>query len=129
MQSIEPEALEKLRLYPWPGNIRQLRNAIERAVLLCEGEALRVQDLPPAVAGQKTASSRPPVAGAEGESRGARGESAVPFKGQMDAYEARVIAEAVDNTAGNQRAAARLLRMPYRTLMRKVKKYGIKFEE
>ena len=43
---IEPEALSLLERYQWPGNIRELRNVIERAVALCDGHAARVRDLP-----------------------------------------------------------------------------------
>ena len=45
--SVEPEVLERLRSYEWPGNIRQLRNAIERAALVAHARRLRVVDLPP----------------------------------------------------------------------------------
>ncbi len=139
---IAPETLDRLRAYSWPGNIRQLRNVIERGVLLCDGDTLRVRDLPPAISGEQPASYRPPSldsdehdgAGAtptppppsSGPASASTG-AATPFKSQMDAHEARIIAEAVRKTAGNQKAAARLLRIPYRTMMRKVKKYRIKF--
>lgn len=43
---IIPEALRLLERHPWPGNVRELRNVIERAVVLCDGNALRVRDLP-----------------------------------------------------------------------------------
>ena len=43
---ISPEALRLLEGYHWPGNIRELRNVMERAVVLCDGDAVRVQDLP-----------------------------------------------------------------------------------
>lgn len=43
---IDPEALRALDRYRWPGNVRELRNVIERAVVLCEGDTVRVQDLP-----------------------------------------------------------------------------------
>jgi DNA-binding NtrC family response regulator len=47
--TIGAEALALLQQYSWPGNVRELRNAIERAVVLCEGNVIRPQDLPPAV--------------------------------------------------------------------------------
>jgi two-component system response regulator AtoC len=125
---IEPEALDLLRNYAWPGNIRQLRNVIERGVLLCEGGSLRSRDLPPAVV--KGEASSPGTGTPLSADKPAAGRAAgAPFKSQMDAHEARIIAEAVQKTAGNQRAAARLLRIPYRTMMRKVKKYRIKYDE
>ena len=43
---ITPEALRLLERYPWPGNVRELRNVIERAIVLCDGETVRVRDLP-----------------------------------------------------------------------------------
>src|SRR5207245_758441 len=43
---LSPEVLALLQQYPWPGNIRELRNAIERAVLLCTGERLELPHLP-----------------------------------------------------------------------------------
>ncbi len=43
---ITPEALRLLEQYQWPGNVRELRNVIERAVVLCDGENIRVRDLP-----------------------------------------------------------------------------------
>ncbi|MBI2876998.1 MAG: sigma-54-dependent Fis family transcriptional regulator, partial [Candidatus Tectomicrobia bacterium] len=44
--AISPEAMERLVRYPWPGNIRELQNAVERAVSVCEGSTIRPQDLP-----------------------------------------------------------------------------------
>jgi DNA-binding NtrC family response regulator len=123
VEHIDSAAMELLEGYSWPGNIRQLRNVVERGALLCEGDTFRVRDLPGSIANpQQTADSATP------EARGEAGGGDLPFKDQMDAYEARLIAEAIERTAGNQRAAARLLRMPYRTLVRKVKKYGLRFE-
>jgi transcriptional regulator with PAS, ATPase and Fis domain len=49
VRSLAPEALEAMRAYHWPGNIRELENIMERAVLMCQGEALIREDLPPAL--------------------------------------------------------------------------------
>lgn len=46
VKDFSPEALEKVLSYSWPGNIRELRNAIERAVILAQGDQIRVNDLP-----------------------------------------------------------------------------------
>src|ERR1700689_3682432 len=51
----EPEALDVLASYPWPGNIRELENVIERAVLFCDTQKLRAEDLPPETRGALTA--------------------------------------------------------------------------
>jgi DNA-binding NtrC family response regulator len=46
VRSIEPAALEMLRAYGWPGNVRQLENTVFRAIVLCEGDCLRIEDFP-----------------------------------------------------------------------------------
>ncbi len=48
-QRFSPAALQALKSYPWPGNVRELQNAIERAVVLCEGEQVGTEHLPPQV--------------------------------------------------------------------------------
>ena len=48
---VEPDAMEALRTYSWPGNIRQLENALERMMLMCEGTDLRLRDLPEEISG------------------------------------------------------------------------------
>jgi DNA-binding NtrC family response regulator len=47
VRGIDHECLEALRRHPWPGNVRQLRNVIERALIVCRGDVLAVEDLPP----------------------------------------------------------------------------------
>jgi DNA-binding NtrC family response regulator len=118
---IVPEALQRIKEYGWPGNIRQLRNVVERGVLLCEGDVIRVEDLPRNVAEPPAEPPPPPPAPETDDER-----SDEPLKEQLLAYEKRVIAETIERTGGNQRAAARILRMPYRTMARKVKKYGLR---
>jgi DNA-binding NtrC family response regulator len=54
--AVEPAALEALRAYDWPGNVRELENAIERAVVLCPGDTVRVEDLPPALSARRSSS-------------------------------------------------------------------------
>lgn len=49
---ITPEALRLLEQYQWPGNVRELRNVIERAVVLCDGDTIRVRDLPEPIRAQ-----------------------------------------------------------------------------
>lgn len=46
---VGPDALEELERYSWPGNVRELRNVVERAVVLCEGNTIRLRDLPEAL--------------------------------------------------------------------------------
>jgi DNA-binding NtrC family response regulator len=106
---LSPETLRTLESYDWPGNIRQLRHVIQRAVLL--GQTDRIQ-LPGGAA-----PSLPRVeAGAPGSAEGLRDA--------LDEYEGQLIAQALARAGGNRGAAAKLLRVPERTLSRKLKEHG-----
>jgi Nif-specific regulatory protein len=95
-------AREKLLAYGWPGNVRQLRNVIDSAVVLAEGEEIAVGDL----------GIREPV-GEELESL------------QLKYWEKRLIGEALRRTSGNVPEAASLLGIGRATLYYKVKQYGL----
>lgn len=69
IEGISFDALEALQAYDWPGNIRQLRNTIERAVTLCRGEVLDVPDLPPAIRTAAVRAGQQPPQAANGETR------------------------------------------------------------
>ncbi len=134
-EGLHPDALALLRTYQWPGNIRQLRNVMERGALLAEGDSIRVKDLPKSIIeGRQGPRLAPSDSHADSENgdrptRRAGSEQSttedLSFQGQMSAHEANVIAEAIERTGGNRRAAARLLGVPYRTLLRKAGKHGI----
>ncbi len=59
VEGVEPEALEILASYPWPGNIRELENVIERAVLFCDTQRLSASNLPPEIRGINAMTSSP----------------------------------------------------------------------
>ncbi len=99
-------ARRQLLRHPWPGNIRELRNAIERAVLLCAGRRIAPAHLPLAEA-------------APGEAPGPGGGPVAP------AAERQLIIDALDQCAGNQTAAAQLLGMSRRTLVSRLVAYDI----
>jgi len=120
------EVLEALCRYSWPGNIRELRNVVERAVLLAgegpilpEHLAFEATEAPPPVdTGLKT---RPIAVGATFGPSGA----ASSLSGEVASLERERIAKAMETCAGNQTRAAELLGMPRRTLLRKLDAYGI----
>jgi two-component system nitrogen regulation response regulator GlnG len=117
-QSLAEDAVRALVDYPWPGNVRQLRNAIRRAALV--GPALlRAEHL--GLGGEPAEPpARPPAeATADGRSLRAIAESAV-----ADA-ERHAIREALAAGGGNKSKAARALRTDYKTLHLKMKRYGI----
>jgi DNA-binding NtrC family response regulator len=136
VEAIEPDAMARLRACEWPGNIRQLRNAIERATLVAPLSALRLQDLPayvregsddaqsmPATAVQlPTAPTRPPSGAPSAELPPL---SDAGLKPALRAYEATIIQQALRRTGGNRDAAAKLLRIPIRTLFRKLSELGV----
>jgi DNA-binding NtrC family response regulator len=112
-QGVTPDAMEVLRSYAWPGNVRQLRHAIERAALLCSGEAIKTGDLPDYVFARAPSPKETPEL--------VTGLSDLSLRDQVGKFERALIDEALRRTGGNRRAAARLLRIPVRTLFRKVR--------
>jgi len=125
--TISPEALTWLRAYPWPGNIRELRNVIERAFVLCTGSELTPEHLPvekmlrsrrttaelpsAPVASSPSSPSLPPLPG-------------VPPRGLKE-IEKQAIIDALERCHMNQTRAAELLGMPRRTFCKRMKEYDI----
>jgi len=106
IHTISEEAMRRIMAYDWPGNIRELENAIERAVALGSGPILHVGDLPSNL--QYTSTEKLP-----------EGDEMVP----LEALERRAIYRALRETAGDKLAAARLLGIGKTTLYRKLKQY------
>ena len=129
MQGISPEAQQLLLSYEWPGNIRELRNAIERAVLIGPGTEIRPQDL--AIRGGRM---RPAAASAGvglttemGASESAGLEIKVPPHGvNFEEVEQQLIRIAMRHCNNNASAAARFLRMTRETLRYRLRKFGIR---
>jgi transcriptional regulator with GAF, ATPase, and Fis domain len=146
---LDPDAVEALMIYDWPGNIRELENTIERAVVLADGPSVTLDDLPlelrqparrrlrprlaagiaraaatapgriPALAGSAGASAASGTATA-GEPRA--GED---WNAEYNAYERQRLIDALDEASGNKSVAARLLGMPRSTFFSKMKKHGV----
>jgi DNA-binding NtrC family response regulator len=109
------EALSCLRAYAWPGNVRELRNVIERAALLCEGAELSDDVLPERMRASAPASQPDPKLAQSGR-----------FADLVRSYETQLIHEALSATGGNQTKAAEQLGMPLRTLVYKIRSYGLR---
>jgi len=152
---IEPEAVEMLMAYDWPGNCRELENVIERAVILADGPALTIDDLTPDVRLPGRRRFRPRIAVAAGPLAGdnvaagssdagstssparyqarsrPRGSEPVTDEGGEEwnseylAYERQRLVEALNEAGGNKSVAARLLAMPRSTFCSKLKKHEI----
>src|SRR5262249_763676 len=116
---LSPEALGYLTRYAWPGNVRELRNVIERAAVLSSGDVIVPADLP----AQVTGAPRGPT-GASGpgaEAVGAADGAAAPAV----ADERQRIVDALEQCAGNQTHAAKLLGISLRTLVKRLGEYDV----
>jgi DNA-binding NtrC family response regulator len=113
---LSAEAQEALQRYDWPGNIRELRAAIEHAAALCRGERLGMRDLPAR------------ILGTAGPSPGPASAAALPGTTSLnlEAMEKNFIERALQSTGSNVTEAAKLLGISRRTLHRKIKTYSIK---
>jgi len=109
IEGFTPAAYEVLSAYRWPGNIRELRNLVERMVVLARGKVLDVQDIPAQVREQ---------AGGN--------EIRIDADLTVDEMERRMIIQALEKTGGNRTKAAEKLGISRRTLHRKLNEYGIK---
>jgi two-component system, NtrC family, response regulator AtoC len=118
VRGFSAEVMQALCDYHWPGNVRQLQNIIERALVLCEQDVIRVEDLPPKlVAG---APSTDLLAGipllADGD---------LSIKRATDRIERHLIAAALKKTNGNRTQASKLLEISHRALLYKIKDYAL----
>ena len=128
VEGISPEALEVLQACSWPGNIRQLEWAIERAVLLGEGNEIEAEDLPPEVLENAQATVPQEAAAGAAAPSAAREPGLEPVipEGSWEEHEKAKIMEALQRTTWNITRAAQLLGMTFRTLQYRLEKYGIK---
>jgi two-component system NtrC family response regulator len=111
IQSIDPQVLEALKRWPFPGNVRELENWIERAVVLAEANTLTREDFPVQLF-EETISASTFDEGQGLEDRVAQLESSL-------------IREALQRHQGNKSAAARELRITERGIRYKIQKYGL----
>ncbi len=116
---IEPGAMATLQSYPWPGNIRELRNFCENAVVLRRGGSLTEYDLEPRYRGAAAAGlGAPAPAASPGQPAPAR--PADPGSLSVEDNEKRLVREALIKARGNRTRAAELMGISRRTLHRKL---------
>ena len=110
--TIEPEAFEQLLTYQWPGNIRELQNAIEYSVVLADKNSIGIKQLPQKI-------QLPP----------ALQEAPMPIPGapslNLEESEKETILQALVQSHGNKKKAAEILGIHRPTLYGKMKRYGI----
>ncbi|HXW06566.1 MAG TPA: sigma-54 dependent transcriptional regulator [Vicinamibacterales bacterium] len=111
---VSQEALRRLMAYPWPGNVRQLENAVERALAFSQSRPqIEIQDLSPEVQNQP------------GSAPGADPwlpEDGLDFDRYISSVELSLIRRSLEKTNGNKRQAARLLKLKRTTLIEKLKR-------
>jgi two-component system NtrC family response regulator len=106
-----------LETYPWPGNIRELENAIEHAVVLAEGDTIELSDLPAAV--QELAAKGDGIA---------MNPTAAVGSASLEEIEKNCLMQALERTNGNRTRAAQVLNITRRTLGYRLRKYGLEDE-
>jgi two-component system response regulator HydG len=109
---ISPDALDALGTYRWPGNVRELENAVERAVVLCRGDIITLEDLPPAVR----------------RGRGGKQLLSFPVGTPLKDVERRMIEETLRHCDGDKNLAANLLGITARTIYRREAEWAAEAE-
>jgi len=104
-------ALERIRTYCWPGNIRELKNCVERAIVICESDRIGISDLPDIVAqdGRRVRSQAVP-------------STASDIKKD---YMRKLLSSTLKKTGGNKAQAANILKVTRRTLYNWLSEYGL----
>ncbi len=110
------EALERLEAHPFPGNVRELENVVERAVALETGEHLSTESLPAHLGrGGRADPGRPP----------ALADGGIDLEAFLEGVERRYLEEALERSGGNKTEAARLLGLSFRSFRYRLEKLGM----
>ena len=122
-------ALLALQQMPWPGNIRELGNAVERLAILSSGSAITTDDLIACGVGAEQMTKRPAASGESGAGTGSRDLASVRAAGGLVAarqeFEKDLILAALQQSEGNVSSAARLLGLDRTNLHKKIQAYGL----
>ncbi|MBN1350049.1 sigma 54-interacting transcriptional regulator [candidate division KSB1 bacterium] len=109
IKRISTAAIDMLMRYHWHGNVRELENCIERAVLVCEDQVIHSYHLPPTLQTAESSGTIPKLS----------------LKDAVQSYEKELIQDALKSTKGNRAKTARLLDSTERIIAYKIKQYGI----
>lgn len=108
VKALAPEVLQAFRRYPWPGNIRELENVLERGVIMCRTDTLTLQELPPVLQSY----AREPVGTEDGEL-------------SLPELERQLIIRTLEKLSRNRRQAAEVLGISLEELNLKIRAYGL----
>jgi nitrogen regulation protein NR(I) len=126
VEGVEQDTMDLLQQYPWPGNIRELENVIERAVLFCDAQKLRMGDLPVDVRGVPAIASAPLPEADLQAALASEGGLKEHVKVAMSRLEKELVSRALQQTGGNVTHAARLLKISRKGLQLKMKELGLR---
>ena len=118
--AMAPAAIDELRTYSWPGNVRELQNCIERAVILCDADAIHPRHL-----NLTFRQPTPAVAPNPWDQIDLSGTLADAVSRVTTEAERRKLAQALQDAAGNKASAADSLRIGYKVLLQKLKAHGL----
>jgi two-component system response regulator AtoC len=120
---IDEETMTLLLAHDWPGNVRELRNVVERGLAIAEGDALSAADLPHDL---RAAAARSADPAASPASHRLTVGSGVDLRWELRSHETALIRRALEEAGGHQPTAARLLKIPLRTLERKLRQHRLR---
>jgi DNA-binding NtrC family response regulator len=106
--TVDPECRDLLKSHPWPGNVRQLRNVIERALIVCRGSVITTADLPPEF---------------RSLGRGDSGWFQVKLGTSLEEVERELIVRTIEYAGGNKTRAAEILGVAPKTLYNRLERY------
>ena len=109
-KNFRPRAIKSMVSYPWPGNVREMVNAVERAVILARGEYIELEDLPLTLQTGKDAD---------------RPEGGLSAGLTLKEVEAELIQRTLEETNGNRTKSSAMLGITRQTLLNKIKEYGL----
>lgn len=123
MPTIDVPAMQQMKQYAFPGNVRELENLLERALAMCDGKTITTEDL---ILENQTA----PIQGVEKapEYRATTGQD-ISLPDLLEDIEKRAILDALEKTKQNKTAAAKLLGVSFRTLRYRLAKLGLSKDE
>jgi DNA-binding NtrC family response regulator len=117
-REISAEAFDRLAQYDYPGNVRELKNVVERAVYMAQGEVLTATDIDGALPPDASQAPRDALIAFTDDTR-------LPLPERVDAYEAWLCRDALERTRYKQKEAAALLGLTYDQFRQRYRKYAL----